>query len=130
MASDWNDSRPMAPHLQVWKWHVTMLNSIGHRVTGGAMYVGTVLVVAWLMSIAMGPGPYEFVHGLLMSPLGLLVMIGYTLAITFHLANGLRYLAWDTGSGFSPKVANLTAGLAIAFAFLATAAIWVAAFLI
>ena len=98
--------RPLSPHLQVWRWHVTMAASILNRMTGGALTVGAVVVFLWLMALAFGPEAYVTFVGLMGSPLGLLIWFGLTLALCLHLAGGLRHLIWDAGRGLSPKAAD------------------------
>lgn len=120
--------RPLSPHLQVWRWHVTMLGSILHRVTGSALVGGVILVALWLGALAFGPEAYATFVALAGSPLGLLVWIGLSLAAFYHLAAGVRHLIWDTGAGLTPRAANLLSSLSIAFAVVATIALWVGLF--
>ena len=115
---------PLSPHLQVYQWSVTMATSIFHRATGIAMMAGTLLLTLWLASAAMGPEAYGAVQGFFGSPFGLLVLFGYTFVVSFHMLNGLRYLFWDMGRGFEPKVADTTGVLALAGAAVLTAIIW------
>lgn len=123
-------ARPLSPHLQVWRWHVTMLGSILHRATGAALYVGAMIVAGWAVALAGGPQAYgDYMH-LLGSPLGKLVMFGLTFAVFYHLASGVRHLAWDVGAGFAPRTADMTGAAVIAFAVAATLAVWVIAFLV
>jgi succinate dehydrogenase / fumarate reductase, cytochrome b subunit len=117
-------NRPLSPHLSVWKWHITMANSILQRATGVANFAGLVAIVAWLVALASGPEIYGSFEAIATSPFGLIVMVGFTFSVMFHLANGLRYLFWDNLVGFSPSNANLTAWLTYVFALIATAAIW------
>ncbi len=102
-------NRPLSPHLQVYKFIPTMAMSIVHRITGVALYFGTVLLAAWLVSAAMGEGAFNCVSWFLSSWLGLLIMFGYTWALVHHLLGGLRHFAWDFGHGlgkaFTTKVA-------------------------
>lgn len=119
--------RPLSPHLQVWRWHITMLTSILHRATGVALYVGALIGAVWAISLAMGPECYGAFKAVLGSPLGKFVMFGLTLSIFFHLANGVRHLIWDTGHGLDVKSVNASAAAAMAFAVVATVAIWVIA---
>jgi succinate dehydrogenase / fumarate reductase cytochrome b subunit len=120
--------RPLSPHLQVWRWHVTMLGSILHRVTGSALVGGVILVALWLGALAFGPEAYATFVALAGSPLGLLVWIGLSLAAFYHLAAGVRHLIWDTGAGLTPRAANLLSSLSIAFAVVATIALCVGLF--
>ena len=119
--------RPLSPHLQVWRWHITMFTSIAHRATGVALYVGALIAAGWAISLAQGPEAYTAFKGLMGSPLGKLVMFGLTISYFYHLANGIRHLVWDVGRGFNIKSANASAVLVIAFAVAASIAIWVIA---
>ena len=116
--------RPMSPHLQVWRWHITMATSILHRATGVALYVGALIGAAWAIALAQGPDAYADFKHLLGSPLGKVVMFGLTLSFFYHLANGVRHLVWDVGKGFDVKTANATSVLVFAFAAAATVALW------
>lgn len=116
--------RPLSPHLQVWRWHITMATSIAHRASGVALYVGALIGAAWAISLAQGPEVYAAFKHLLGSPLGKLVMFGLTLSFFYHLANGVRHLVWDAGKGLDVKTANATSVLVFAFAAAATVAVW------
>jgi succinate dehydrogenase / fumarate reductase cytochrome b subunit len=119
---------PISPHLMtgglgsplLWRWHLTMFTSIAHRATGIGLYVGALIAAGWAVSLAMGPEAYATYKGLLGSPLGLVVMFGLTLSWTYHLANGVRHLFWDTGHGLDLKSANASGVLVLAFALAAT----------
>jgi succinate dehydrogenase / fumarate reductase cytochrome b subunit len=121
--------RPLSPHLQVWRWHITMATSILHRVTGCGLYVGALILTGWAFSLASGPNAYAAYMALLGSVLGKLVLFGLTLCVFFHMANGVRHLVWDVGKGFLPKTAEFTAVVALAFAIAATVAVWALALL-
>jgi len=116
--------RPLSPHLQVWRWHVTMLASILNRISGGALSVGALLVGLWLLALAFGPDAYATFVSLAGSPLGLLVWFGLSAALFYHLAGGIRHLIWDAGSGLTPKSANTLSTLSIVFGVVATLAFW------
>ncbi len=119
--------RPMSPYVSVWRWHLTMLTSILHRATGVALYGAALILAGWALALAVGPAAYDHFRLILGSPLGKLVLIGITLSLFYHLANGVRHLVWDFGAGFQPKTADMTAAAVIAFAVLATIGVWVAA---
>ena len=116
--------RPLSPHLQVWRWHITMASSILHRATGVALYVGALIAAAWAVSLARGPEAYASFKGLMGAPIGKVVMFGLTLSFFYHLANGVRHLVWDAGRGFNIKTANATSVLVFAFTAAATIAVW------
>jgi succinate dehydrogenase / fumarate reductase cytochrome b subunit len=116
--------RPMSPHLSVWRWHITMATSILHRATGVALYIGALIAAGWAISLAKGPESYAWYKGLLGTPLGLIVMFGLTVSFFYHLANGIRHLVWDAGHGLDLKSANASAAFVIAFAAVASLAVW------
>ena len=119
--------RPLSPHMQVWRWHLTMLTSILHRATGIGLYVGALVAAGWAVALASGPDAYATYMGLLGSPLGKLVMFGFTVAAFYHLANGVRHLVWDFGHGLDVKSANFSAVVVLAFAVVASIVVWVIA---
>jgi succinate dehydrogenase / fumarate reductase cytochrome b subunit len=116
--------RPLSPHMQVWRWHITMASSILHRATGVALYVGALILAGWALALASGPVGYDRYMGLLGSPLGKLVLFGLTVSIFYHLANGVRHLFWDAGEGFTPKTASTTAAAAMTFSVVISLFIW------
>lgn len=95
--------RPLSPHLQVYRLTLTMAMSIVHRITGTAIYFGTVLFVAWLMSAAIGPSAFDGMQAAFGSIFGLLVLLGLTWALIHHALGGVRHLIWDTGWGLDPE---------------------------
>lgn len=92
-------SRPLSPHLTVYRWPITMTMSILHRITGGALYVGTLLVAWWLIAAATGENWFGPAQAVLGSWFGLLVLFGFTWALFHHMLGGVRHLIWDTGHG-------------------------------
>ena len=119
---------PLSPHLQVWRWHITMFASIATRATGVALYAGLIIIAGWALTLALGADAYGAYMNILGSWFGLLVMFGITVSIFYHLAAGLRHLAFDSGRGFLPTTANLTAWLCIAFAAVASVAVFAVGF--
>jgi len=95
--------RPLSPHLTIYRLTLTMIMSIVHRITGAALYVGTLLVAWWLIAAASGPNGYATVQWFMGSWIGRLMLFGYTWALIHHMLSGLRYLIWDTGRGFGPS---------------------------
>ena len=95
-----NDPRPLSPHLQIYRWQITMLMSIAHRITGVALAVGTLLLVWWLVALAAGPAAFAQAQGFIGSWFGLLLLFGWSVALFYHLSNGIRHLVWDAGRGF------------------------------
>jgi succinate dehydrogenase / fumarate reductase cytochrome b subunit len=94
--------RPLSPHLSIYKPMLTMMMSIFHRITGAALFFGTLLLTWWLLAAASGPNAYAKVQGFMGSIIGMLILFGYTWALMHHMLGGIRHLIWDTGRGFGP----------------------------
>ncbi|HMO29371.1 succinate dehydrogenase, cytochrome b556 subunit [Enterovirga sp.] len=120
-------ARPLSPHLQIYRWTWTMAMSVAHRVTGCALYFGTVLVAIWLAALASGPHAYDRVSWFFGSPLGLLIMFGYTWVLMHHLLGGIRHLVWDTGYGFDYENRMRMARMTLVLSPILTVALWVIA---
>lgn len=118
------DSRPIAPHLSVWRWHVTMAASILHRVTGMGLYAGGVLFAVYLLAAASGPDAFEPVAAILSAWYGQAALYLLVAALAFHLANGVRHLVFDTGRGLKPPDAEASAWFSILFAIVAPIGLW------
>ena len=121
-------ARPLSPHLQVWRWHVTMAASIATRATGVALYGAALIVALGAVCLAVGPDVYATFAGVLGSIFGKIVLFAITVSIFYHLAAGLRHLVWDAGEGFKPKTANMSAIASFAFGILAAVVVWIAAY--
>lgn len=120
--------RPLSPHLQVWRWHVTMLASILNRFTGGALSVGALLVGLWLLALAFGPDAYSTFTQWMGSPLGLFIWFGLTLALALHLTGGVRHLIWDAGAGLAPKTADALSWASILGGIAIAVLVWIGLF--
>jgi len=117
-------SRPLSPHLSIYRWPISMTLSILHRMTGVALSVGLIAFVLWLASIAIGAGAYEVIAGFMETIIGRLLLLGWSFAFFFHLANGIRHLFWDVGIGFEMRQANASAWLVLLATVLMTAVYW------
>ena len=122
--------RPLSPHLSIYRWPVTMAVSILHRVTGGALYVGTLLVAWWLIAAATSPSYFEFVNALMTSWFGLLVLFAYTFTIFLHLVGGIRHFVWDVGAGLEKHTASRLGWASIIAAAVLTVVVWFIYFVI
>lgn len=120
--------RPLSPHLQIYRKLNNMVMSILHRITGAALYFGTVLLAWWLVAAATGPQYFAFVNGIFGSLLGKLVLLGYTWALLHHMLGGIRHFIWDTGRGYDLKTVNLLSNATIVLSVLLTAVVWLAAY--
>jgi succinate dehydrogenase / fumarate reductase cytochrome b subunit len=120
--------RPLSPHLQIYRPQITSMLSITHRITGIGLGAGTLLLVWWLAAAATSDAAYATVGGFIRSPIGYLLMFGWTAALWFHFCNGIRHLAWDFGYGFElPQVHKSGYAVLIAAAVL-TVLTWIVTF--
>jgi succinate dehydrogenase / fumarate reductase cytochrome b subunit len=106
-----------------------MAMSVAHRITGSALYVGTVLVAGWLLAMASGPAAYERVSWFFGTPIGLLVLFGYTWILLHHMLGGVRHLVWDFGHGMDPTTRVNMARFTLVGSTILTVLIWAVAFL-
>lgn len=116
--------RPTSPHIQIYSPMINMVMSIIHRITGAALYFGSLLLAIWLMAAAMGPGEFNYVNGLFGTILGRLILIGYTWALLHHMLGGIRHFIWDTGRGLDIKTADFLCWITIILSVALTAVIW------
>jgi succinate dehydrogenase / fumarate reductase cytochrome b subunit len=116
--------RPLSPHLQVYRWQITMTMSILHRVSGIILTVGAFAFAAWLMAVAAGGDSYACAAECLASPLGKLFLFGFSLALVYHLLNGVRHLLWDAGIGFEIPEFYRSGWTVAVLTVVFTAAIW------
>ena len=120
--------RPLSPHLQIWRWNVTMALSILHRVSGVGLGLGSLLLAWWLIAAASGPEAFATVQGFIGSIIGRLVLFGFTVSLFFHLCNGVRHLVWDVGYGFDIKTAERSAWFVVAATVVLTLIAWIAGY--
>ncbi len=123
--SDQSSSRPLSPHIQIYRWTLTMMLSILHRATGIALYAGSALLAWWLMATASGPEAYALVRDISASWIGRLVLFGYSWALFHHMFGGVRHFIWDTGRGFDLKHVELIARSTAIAPLLLTGLAWV-----
>ena len=119
------DKRPLSPHLSIYRPIPTMVMSILHRITGVALYAGTLLIAWWLFAASTSEAYFEWVSAFFGSILGRLILFGYTWTLMHHFAGGLRHLLWDTGRGFDKHFSTRLAWATLAFSLLATVLIWI-----
>jgi len=121
-------TRPLSPHLTVYRPPITMTMSIIHRITGAALYFGTLLLAWWLVAASTSQGYFDLVSGLFGSWFGRLVLFGYTWALVHHMLGGIRHLVWDTGAGLDKHSASRIAWATLAGSIALTLLIWVAGY--
>lgn len=118
-------NRPLSPHLQVYRLPFIVLMSITHRITGVGLAIGTLLLTYWLAAMAAGPDAYENAQQLLGSIIGRILLVCWTLALFYHLLNGLRHLVWDAGYGFQLDNAQRSGLTVVIGAVVLTVVAWV-----
>jgi succinate dehydrogenase / fumarate reductase cytochrome b subunit len=120
--------RPLSPHLTVYRPPITMTMSIIHRITGAALYFGTLLVAWWLIAAATSERYFDFVNMIYGSWIGRLVLLGYTWALVHHMLGGIRHFIWDTGAGLEKHTASKLAWANLAGSIVLTILIWIAGY--
>lgn len=121
-------ARPLAPHLQVYRWPITMGTSILHRITGVGLAFGTLLLAWWLVAASEGPESYAAFEAAAGHWFGRLVLFGFTLALVYHAMNGVRHLLWDAGIGISLDAANRSGLIVYGLTLVTTLVIWIVAY--
>jgi succinate dehydrogenase / fumarate reductase cytochrome b subunit len=119
--------RPLSPFL-TYRWTLTMAMSIVHRITGIALYAGTLLLAWWLIATASGPGAYANIQGFTSSWIGRIIVFGYTWALMHHMFSGIRHFIWDLGYGFKPTEREWLTWAALIAGISTTVLIWIVAY--
>lgn len=123
-------TRPLSPHLSIYRPMLTMMMSIVHRITGAALYFGMLLLAWWLVAAALGPNAYGRVQWFMGTLLGRIILLGYTWALVHHLLGGIRHLIWDTGRGFGPSEREWLTLAGLVGSIGLTALLWIVGYLI
>lgn len=123
-----SQERPLSPHLQVYRWQLTSVMSILHRLTGVALAVGTLLLVYWLIAAAVGPGAFATAQEFIGSILGRTLLFGWTVALFYHLCNGIRHLFWDAGRGFELRTAYASGWAVVIVTAVLSVIAWIAGY--
>jgi succinate dehydrogenase / fumarate reductase cytochrome b subunit len=123
-SADAKANRPLSPHLQIYRWKMTMAMSIAHRITGLGLYGGTLLLVIWLVAAASGAAAYDAVNRIYFSWIGLVILFGFTWALVHHMLGGLRHFVWDFGYGLDKPARDILATANLVLSILITVALW------
>lgn len=116
------DKRPLSPHLMIYRLPMTALLSITHRITGFALYIGALLLGWWIVANVYGCG--NCINALVYSTVGRIFLFLWSIALYYHLLNGIRHLFWDMGKGFDIRVARKTDVAVLLGTMALTAASW------
>jgi len=120
-----NDSKnPLSPHLQIYRWHISSLLSITHRISGVINLLALILIFVWLVILSLGENDYELFLLIINSFIGKFILIGFTWTMSFHLLSGIRHLVWDLGYGFEIKTANISGIIVIISSLALTIIFW------
>jgi succinate dehydrogenase / fumarate reductase cytochrome b subunit len=119
--------RPLSPHLQVYRWQLTSVMSILHRASGVLLTFAALGLAWWLLALDAGGDRYAHVARLLASPVGKIMLFGISLALVYHLLNGVRHLLWDMGWGFEISDTYRSGWAVAVLTIVLTAAIWYSA---
>ena len=120
-----NDSKnPLSPHLQIYRWHISSLLSITHRISAVINLLALILILFWLIVLSFGEGSYESFLLSINSFFGKFILIGFTWSMSFYLLSGIRHLVWDFGHGFEIKTANISGIIVIIFSLAMTIMFW------
>ena len=123
-----NDSKnPLSPHLQIYRWHISSLLSITHRIAGVINLLALIFIFFWLIALSLGESNYESFLLIINSFFGKFILIGFTWSMIFHLLSGIRHLAWDLGYGYEIKTANISGIIVIVFSLALTIIFWLSA---
>jgi len=120
-----NDSKnPLSPHLQIYRWQISSLLSITHRITGILNLLGLIFISAWISSAGIGENLFEYFSVFLKSFIGKFILIGFTWSISYHLLSGIRHFFWDLGYGYEIKTVNISGVIVIISSLLLTIFLW------
>jgi succinate dehydrogenase / fumarate reductase, cytochrome b subunit len=117
--------RPISPHLQIYKPMLTMMMSIVHRITGAALFFGTLLLAWWLLSAALGASSYAKVQWFMGTFVGQAILFGYTWALIHHMYGGIRHFIWDTGHGYGATEREWLVRAGLAGSIVTTIVLWI-----
>ena len=120
-----NDSKnPLSPHLQIYRWHISSLLSITHRISGVINLLALISIFFWFVVLSLGENNYELFLLIINSFFGKFILIGFTWSMSFHILSGIRHLVWDLGYGFEIKTANISGIIVIICSLVLTIIFW------
>ena len=118
------NQNPLSPHLQIYRWHISSLLSITHRIAGVINLLALILIFFWLLALSFGENNYELFLLIINSFFGKFILIGFTWSMSFHILSGIRHLVWDLGYGFEIKTANISGIIVIICSLVLTIIFW------
>jgi len=115
---------PLSPHLQIYRWHISSLLSITHRISGVINLLALILIFFWLLGLSFSESNYELFLLIINGFFGKFILIGFTWSMSFHILSGIRHLVWDLGYGFEIKTANISGIIVIICSLVLTIIFW------
>ena len=119
-----DNKNPLSPHIQIYRWHISSLLSITHRIVGVVNLLALILMFFWLLILSLGENNYELFLSAINSVFGKFILIGFIWSMSFHIFSGIRHLIWDFGYGFEIKIANISGIIVIISSLLLTIIFW------
>ena len=119
------EDRPLSPHIQIYKWHISSLVSISHRITGIINFFAITLICIWFALMLLGESNYQIIKIFLETFLGKFILIGITWSFSFQILSEIRHLFWDLGYGFELKTSNISGAIVIFGSFIMTVLIYI-----
>ena len=119
------ENKPLSPHIQIYRWHISSLVSISHRITGIINIIGITFICLWASLLLLGDSNYLAINSFLNSLIGKFIILGLTWSFSFQILSEIRHLFWDYGIGFELKIANITGSLVIVGSFILTLLIYI-----
>ena len=119
-----DNKNPLSPHIQIYRWHISSLLSITHRIVGVVNLLALILMFFWLLILSLGENNYELFLSAINSVFGKFILIGFIWSMSFHILSGIRHLIWDFGYGFEIKTANISGIIVIISSLLLTIIFW------
>jgi len=118
------EKNPLSPHLQIYRWHLSMILSITHRIIGVVNSVAIILICLWSISLLLGEENYEIIKILFQSFFGKFLIISLSWSFSFHILSEIRHLIWDLGYGFDLKISKITGVVTIIGSLVSTILIY------
>jgi len=119
-----DNQNPLSPHLQIYRWHISSLLSITHRISGIINLFSFILIFFWVLILSLGENNYELFLLFINSFVGKFILVGFTWSMSFHILSGIRHLVWDMGYGFEIKTANISGIIVIISSLISTTIFW------
>ena len=113
-----SEKNPLSPHLQIYRWQISSLLSITHRIIGVVNAIALILICLWSIFLLFGDENYQIINIFFQSFFGKFFIISLSWSFSFHILNEIRHLIWDLGYGFDLKISRITGVIAVIGSFI------------